>query len=350
MNIQHPEKHVFELIGHGNEAESKKGKFYQEEADLSRGFDSFGDTQKYGGPNITILQRRNLQILKARNERFPSLWIKPGIKSLYDLRYPLHFLDFEAATYSIPMKKQSEPYRPVYFQFSCFTLFENGELIHTEWLDQQDGKTHPHTEFVNRLGEIPNIFKGTIMQYSPFEKQGVNRLIRDLNKKPNQFKTQIEILKKISTSELPGYKNRFFDVSRSIRDFYFNKFFNDGLGLKQVLVSILQWERAFGSTQFPIINVGESEIDINENLQDEEIPDPYKKIQNSDFFITDGSAAMHAWLAFKNGLLTDAEQFQISEILKKYCALDSYGLFVIHKHISKLTESMENDDLIEFDG
>lgn len=346
--MQHPEKHVFELIGHGNSAETDNGTFYQEEAELSRSFHSFEDTQKYGGPNITILQRRNLQILQAKDKPVPSLWMKPGVKSVEQLEFPLHFLDFEAATYALPIKRDLRPYNPIYFQFSCHTLYENGNLVHTEWLDQQDGEIYPHIEFVNQLGKIPDIFEGTIMQYSPFEKQGVNRLIGDLKREPDQYQTQIQILEKIRKSEFPGYENRFFDISRIISDYYFNKFFNDGLGLKQVLTSILQWENVFGDLELPKIRIEDSVVDINASLVKGEILDPYKEIQNSDFLITDGSAAMNAWLSFKNELLTDEEKIHIPKILRKYCALDSFALYVIYRHIKKFTDSIEHEDLILF--
>lgn len=346
--LHHPEKHVFELIGHGNSSETDHGTFYQEEAELSRGFRSFEDTQKYGGSNITILQRRNLQILQARDESVPSLWMKPGVKSLEKLEYPLHFLDFEAATYAIPLRGENRPYTPIFFQFSCHTLKENGTLVHTEWLDQQEEETYPHVEFVNQLRKIPDIFEGTIMQYSPFEKQGVNRLIGDLKREPNQFQTQIEILEKIRKSEFPGYENRFFDISRIISDFYFNKFFNDGLGLKQVLSSILLWEKTFGNMDLPQIRIDDSVIDMKASFSNGGIPDPYKQIQNSDFLIADGAAAMNAWLSFKNGLLSGEEELQIPKMLRKYCSLDSFALYVIYRHIRKFTDSIENEDLILF--
>lgn len=347
-NIHHPQKHIFELIGHGNNTESNNGTFYQEEAEFSKGFSSFEDMNEYGGPTITILQRRNLQILQASDKPVPSLWIKPGIKSIELLEYPLHFIDFEAATYAVPMKKGSPPYDPVYFQFSCHTLNEQGELTHTEWLDRQDGEIHPHEEFVNQLGKIPNIFKGTIMQYSPFEKQGVNRLIGDFERDPTRFAAQIHILEKIRKSEFPGYENRFFDMSKMIRDFYFNKFFSDGLGLKQVLSCILQWEQVFGGMELPEIKIGEAGFDVTKSTEGNETPDPYNDIQNPDFLITDGSAAMNAWLSFKMGLLTEEERIEMPKILKKYCALDSFALFIIYHHLRKFTREVEEKDLIKF--
>lgn len=346
--IQHPDKHVFELIGHGNSVESENGSFYQEEAQLSNGFQSFEDAKKYGGRNITILQRRNLQILQAMGKPVSALWMKPGIKMVDSLQFPLHFLDFEAATYAIPMKEQVRAYDPVYFQFSCFTLSKNGDIVHTEWIDQQPGEIHPHREFVNRLGSIPNIFRGTIMQYSPFEKQSINRLIGNLRRKPKQFKNQIQVLEKIRRTNLPGREDRFFDMSKIIRDFYFNKFLTNGLGLKPVLSRILQWERAEGEGDLLKMPMDTGYVDLNDYFDLGEIPDPYELIQNSDYQISDGSAAMNAWIAFKNGLLTENEKRELPNILKKYCALDSYALVILYYHLKKFAKKIGENDLIKF--
>lgn len=347
-NVHHPEKHVFELIGQGNISASEEGIFYQEEAELARGFHSLKDLIDKQHPTITILNRRNLQILQARDENVPSLWLKNRVKSLNDLSYPLHFLDFEAATYALPMTKGASPYTPVYFQFSCHTLQEDGELIHTEWLDLQDRKIHPHQEFARQLGKIPDIFEGTIMQYSPFEKQGINRLIADFKRDRDSYQNELEILEKVRKSTNPGYEYRFFDVSKIIREYYFNEFLTDSLGLKQVLKSVLKWEKFSSFTDFFDEEMNKMLLELNGDHQTQSKLDPYKNIQNHEFSISDGSDAMNSWLAFKNGLLTEEEKKIMPGILKNYCALDSYALFVIFKHLKRFTIKMTDEDYIAF--
>ncbi|MCG2589014.1 DUF2779 domain-containing protein [Rhodohalobacter sulfatireducens] len=345
-DINHTEKHVFELIGHGNSAESENGTFYQEEAEFSRGFDSLEKMLHQNIATIPILNRRNLQILKARDLAVPSLWIKQSMKSINDLKYPLHFLDFEAATYAIPMKKESRPYTPVYFQFSCHTLHQSGKMIHTEWLDLQDKTIHPHREFVCQLGRIPDIFEGTIMQYSPFEKQGVNRLIADFKREQKKYKKELEILEKIRTSRTDKYEHRFFDVSRIIRDYYFNEYLKDSLGLKQVLQSILKWEQSSEFSDFFDSQVNDVLFGEKGEEKGSKTFDPYKNVKDSDFSISDGSDAMNAWLSYKNGLMTDEEKSAVPEVLKKYCTLDSYALFIIFKHIKRFTGLLDSEDYI----
>lgn len=347
-DIQHPEKHIFELIGQGNNAAAENGIYYQEEAELSRGGQTLDDVVDSEQPTITILNRRNLQVLQARDQKVPSLWLKNGVKSLDELLYPLHFLDFEAATYALPMKKQSRPYTPVYFQFSCHTLRKNGELIHTEWLDVQGEYVHPHKEFVQQLSKIPDIFEGTIMQYSPFEKQGINRLIADFKRDRDRYQHQLELLEKIRKSNSSRYRHRFFDVSKIIRDYYFNECLNDSLGLKQILKNILEWEKSSTYTDFFDEKMNKMLFDVNEDQQNQRKWDPYGNIRNQEFSISDGADAMNSWLAFKNGLMTEEEESVIPGILKQYCALDSYALFVIFKHLKRFTSEMNDKDYIVF--
>lgn len=347
--INHPEKHIFELIGHGNNAELENGTYYQEQAEPSRSFNSVEKLINQGSSTITILQRRNLQILQAKDLQVPNVWLKQGAKIVDELKYPLHFLDFEAATYAIPMKKESRPYTPVYFQFSCHTLRENGELIHTEWLDLQEGSKHPHKEFVRQLSKVPGIFEGTIMQYSPFEKQGVNRLIADFKRDQQSYQHELELLEKIRISASADYEHRFFDVSKIIRDYYFNEYLNDSLGLKHILKSVVQWEYFSEFTDFFEEEMIQTFLDFNnEDPGNRNNMDPYQNIQNSDFSISDGSDAMNAWLAAKNGLLPEEEEEIIPRILKKYCTLDSFALFVIFKHIKRFTGMVDDKDYIAF--
>ena len=329
--VSRPDKHIFELMGHGNTLESGNGVYYQEKVEITDGLHSFELMKKYGGPKITIQQRRNLQILSTKNETVPELWLKPGLKKLSELKFPLHFIDFEAATYALPMKRGVHPYEPVYFQFSCHSLGKDGQITHTEWLDKDPERPDPHTEFTDQLAQIPGIFEGTLIQYSPFEKQGINNLIRDFRRNSMLHIKQIELLEEIRAGRGENSEFRFMDLNALLRDYYHNHFLDDGLGLKQILKSVLEWEKAYG-------NIDKKEI--------EKLSNPYLDIQSNGSKITDGSSAMNAWVAMKNGLLTPEEKEFIPKVLKKYCALDSYSMVLIYRHIVDLLKKMGEEDLI----
>lgn len=330
-------KHVYELIGQGNKRDLENDQYFQEKITIHDGLHSFDLMKKFGGPHITVQQRRNLQVLKSKGEMAPRLWIKPGIEILNHLIFPLHFIDFEAATYSLPMRRGSQPYESVYFQFSCHTLTSDGSLKHSEWLDMSRGENFPHDDFTNALTQIPDIEMGTMIHYSPFEKQALNKLIHGYEKNSMLNKDKIEKLKRVRDGLISQKNDRFFDLSRIVRDFYYNGCMNGALGLKEVLNSILLWEKSsiqktLGGLEHP----DSFAVPIKEPL------DPYLHIQTGNNQILDGSSAMNAWISFKCGLLKEEERDEVLELLKRYCELDSYSMVILYHHLVSLFKMREN--------
>ena len=345
--IKDPESHVFELIGHGNEIDSDKGFFYQEQVPFSDQFSTFDFISKHGGPTITIQQRRILQLLKAKGDPVPKLWIKPGMKRLKDLQFPLHFLDFEAATYAIPMQRGDGPYAPVYFQFSCHTMHENGKITHSEWLDSDFKSGHPHIDFIGKLSEIPDITRGTIVQYSQFEQRALSQILTGWNRNSMVYENEIQTLKRLIKGESQD-DLRFLDLSQVVRDFYYNEFLEGGLGLKQILTAVLQIERQKTDRKVSRVKIHDLNIDFFGSKSGEDKPDPYKAIQMENYDkIDDGAVAMNAYISLKSNLLSERELSEVPTLLKRYCALDSYAMIVIYNHFINLLNNLNlKEDLI----
>jgi len=342
-NIRHSNHHIYELIGHGNDRGSGNGIYFQEELNIPEGVNTFEKIKKTGDSVITVQQRKYLQLLKLKEKKVPSLWIKPSLNILEKLPRPLHFIDFEAATYALPMKKGSGCYDPVYFQFSCHSLHNDGTLTHTAWLDENTGSENLHGDFSDQLYAIPAIVEGTIVQYSPFEKQAINNLIREFKRCGDDFR--LKNLLAIRGSGNNQKFERFFDLSKFIRIGYYNRFMEEGLSLKQILGSVMKWERSSGRN-LEIFEKPSSD-EMVEILRSE---NPYSVIQQKNTSIVDGASAMNAWLALKNGLLDVKEKEDILRILKKYCALDSFALYIIFMHLVKVFELSVKEEVILFDS
>lgn len=343
--IKNPNSHTFDLIGHGNSALCEKQIWYSEQIEISDGFSSFENIQAHGGPSITMQQRRSLQILRSKEEPVPLLWVKEGMQGIKNLKFPLHFLDFEASTYAIPMKRGDSPYKPVYFQFSAITLFEDGNFELNDWLDTDPENPDPHEQFADELGRIPGISEGTIIQYSPFEKQAVNRLISDLQRNSMLHARRIDSLLSIKNG-LKGF-DHFFDLSDWIRNYYFNKYQKNGLGLKQVLESVFQLEKKatlFGLDRMPELKVLSKTNELSVLFQGSD----YASIQENGSGIVDGSSAMNAWTSLKSGLLTPEEEVSVQNVLRKYCTLDAYALLYLYIHILRLV-SVHDGEILLFD-
>lgn len=86
---------------------------------------------------------------------------------LDELVFPLHFVDFETINPALPVFPGTSPYQPVCVQFSVHTLFEDGRVIHNEFL-VEDASEDPSSEFATRLLDVLGT-AGTIVHYSSYE-------------------------------------------------------------------------------------------------------------------------------------------------------------------------------------
>jgi hypothetical protein len=341
-DLRSSQSHVYDLIGHGNQFLVEKGVYYQENVEITDGLETIDLIRKYGGSKFTMQQRRNLQILKSKRETVPLLWLRKGIEKIRSFRFPLHFIDFEAATYAIPMLRGTNPYTPLYFQFSCHTLNEDKSVYHTSWLQKDTDVERIHEEFVERLASIHQIFEGTIVHFSPFEKQALNRLSADFNRNSMLYSSQIDLLSRLKTGQDKDPERRFFDLSELVRDYYYNRELKGSLGIKDVLLTVLKTEEKIG--ELPVAKSLFPGIDTGGGSD----ADPYRAIQNGNSVIMDGAAAMHAWISQKNGLLTDEESASVSALLESYCTLDSLSMLAVYNHIDQFYSINTHDDVILF--
>jgi hypothetical protein len=346
---KYPNHHIFELIGHGNDEDIEKGIYYQEDSVIPEYAGSFERVKKLTGGPITIQQRRDLQILAANEKSIPEIWIKPDQLSFQLLKYPLHFIDFEAATYALPMSRGNRPYNQVYFQFSCHTLAEDGTLTHREWLDDDAGRGYPHLDFIEQFSAVESIFEGTLVQYSPFESQALHKLLAELQRNSMLYEKEIKTLKKLLYREEDPAKLRIFDLSRAVRDGYYNRYMSAGIGLKHVLRSVLQLlcqRDELGKRELEIydkkISLTPAQLrKVNFNI--------YALLQHPDYSVEDGSEAMDAYISLKSNLLSPRESEIIPTLLRRYCAMDSYALVLLFQHLTDWMEQSSGNDSVRID-
>lgn len=347
QNYKNPHRHVFDLIGFGNDQEASKRNYFQEEVELPPGVSSFKDIYRHTAGTISIQQRRVLQLLSSRNRELPLHWLKKRLlEKIDEITFPVHFVDFEAATSAIPMEKSGSPYKPVLFQFSCHSLHHDGRLDHHQWLDS-NSRGFPHENFVRRLTDIPHINRGVIMQYSPFEKQALTTLNRDfIRNRPHNDSLVLKLRKLIEGSD-ELKESRFLDMNKLVRDFYYNSEMNDGLGLKQVFFSTIKTSYYLRQRYQEPVNFGGARIHLVKE-ENGEFVNPYSLIQYDDETIDEGLTAMHAWLHTKTPFCGEKKRSEIHSALRRYCSLDSLALVMIFQHWSHLAgnHGTEQDILV----
>ncbi|MEX2600125.1 MAG: DUF2779 domain-containing protein [Balneolaceae bacterium] len=348
-DVDQPDLHVFDLIGHGNREAVSGDIYFQERAEPPSGYDSLEAVLDQKQAVITMDQRRALQILSARGERVPAQWLKTKlVQRIQSLARPLHFIDFEAASTLIPMSAGSSCYEVVLFQFSCHTLTEGGELNHTQWVDEEPSR-HPHPLLVNKLLEIPDISRGTIVHYSPFEKQALERLARELESEQYGGSEQPEQMRRIIAGTETGQSDRYLDLSRFVRDFYFNSAMRNGLSLKSVLKSLLESSREVREYCSLPLEISDKRF-IFAGHDEVEVRDPYRLIQTAEERIGHGVEAMHAWLYTKTPHCGEEKREEIFRALRRYCTMDTMAMVILLRFWEGLIRSYEpGHDLILMD-
>ena len=347
--IQNRDKHLFELIGHHVREELLIEEKYQENVTHTRDFSNAGKVIKHTDKKIAIYHRKAMQLLDAKNQKLPLIFAKGLLRSITELKPPLHFIDFEAATHPVPLEKGRRPYDPVLFQFSCHTLLADGSLVHKQWLDQQKFSS-PHIEITNALQTIPDLEKGTILQFSPFEKQAFYKLLNDMKLNINECKEQYEFLKNVLKVGHKGEKSRFLDISVFLKDGYYNRFMNSGLSLKEILYSVLKAEDELGTLEQKIYEIEGVHVNLFDK-KDGNLIDPYYKLSNDRSHIRDGITAMHAYLCMKADVLSETQKKLVPTLMKRYCSMDSLGVYLIYRHIMNLMEmNPTSGDLVIEEG
>lgn len=230
---------------------------------------------------------------KQKNQVDATRRIAPSIdhdeirRELSGLKYPLHFLDYEAYGPAVPMYNGFSPYKRVPFQFSMHIVRESGgPMEHVEYLHED--QTDP-TEAVGAMLEKHIDPNGTtIAWYKSFE-AGVNR---EIGERASAFAGFFE---KVNAGLYD-----LMDIFQ--KQHYIHAGFRGRASIKYVLPTLLP--------AFSYAELG----------------------------IQKGDQAAQAWFKLIDPKTPAAEKAQISSDLKAYCARDSEAMVVIWKHLCDLVK------------
>lgn len=255
-------------------------------------------TLRRGGAKIDKLLRRGVRSLDAIPSRFKlsapqeiqvasarsgTPWASRGLSRRLGqgVKFPLYFLDFEAAAPPLPEFAAQRPYDLLPFQWSCHVQPSPGaELEHGDFLMAEPGD--PREPFaislVRRLGR-----SGSIVVYGQYESTVIKSLARALPR-----------LRWALKSLLP----RIFDLHGFINKNYYHPEFRGSLSIKKVL---------------PVLVPGLS----------------YEGME-----IGDGMEAVLAYHRLTEGALSEPKRKALSESLRAYCKLDTLAMAKLFEFLS----------------
>lgn len=338
MGIENPsEHHVFDLIGPGTNRWVIKGTYDQREIPSDEIFNP--ETIENGKGRISHLMRQALQVYKVKGKEIPEEIYRPAIfEELDRWQYPLHFLDFEAGNYAVPVREKRAPYHLVVNQFSCHTLYQDGSLNHHQWVDGlQSG--YASYQLVRELKKVPGIIEGTLVQYSDFERNALKTISGELKTDREHIADADELIAWIekiihrndSSHHMPPY---IADLSRLVKNFYYNREMGNSLSIKDVLQSVMshseflkaKYSQPYSSENFD--NIIWWQPDGKGGAQN-----PYKILAESgDVNIRRGTEAMVVYGKYIAQKLSKEERKMYQKALFKYCELDTLAMVMIFEH------------------
>jgi hypothetical protein len=338
METDKPSKHhVFDLIGPGTQQWIQQGKYDQRKIPLDDIFSP--ETILKGQGRLSQTMRQSLQIHKAQGRDVPDQIIRPELfKELERWEYPFHFLDFEAGNYAVPVRKNRSPYHLLVFQFSCHTLRQDGCWNHHQWIDNEKSG-YQNYEMIRALMKISDISEGTIIQYSNFERHVLKVIRRELINEQDEISDAnrlIEWIEKIIHRNDSSHNKAPYiaDLSRLVKNFYYNCEMGNSLSIKDVLRSVMnhsdflqqKYSHPYNSQNFEDMIWWQSDGRGG-------ACNPYTLLRETgNSPISRGTEAMVVYGKMITQNSDKEERKAYREALLKYCELDTLAMVMIYQH------------------
>ncbi|MDZ7682487.1 MAG: DUF2779 domain-containing protein [Fodinibius sp.] len=338
MSTDNPtESHVFDLIGPGTNKWVMNG--VRDQRDIALDNIISPESILKGNGRISHEMRQALQIYKKQGYEVPEEIYRPAIaRELQRWEYPLHFLDFEAGNYAVPVRKSRSPYHLVLFQFSCHTLRSDGSWTHHQWIDDRNSG-YPSYQLVRRLMKVPDIESGTIVQYSNFERNALKTIRRELISEQHEVSDAEALIGWIqqiidrndSSHQNPPYVA---DLSRLVKNFYYNREMGNSLSIKDVLQSVMSYSD-FLKAQYsqPYSSRNFDEMRWWQPNGSDGARNPYKLLmETGDAPIRRGTEAMVVYGKMIAQQWSADKMAAFRQALLKYCELDTLAMMMIYQH------------------
>lgn len=271
------------------------------------------------------------QTVQVEHTRADTEFVDPSLAAdLASARYPLHFIDFEAARIAVPHHQGMTPYGLLAFQWSCHTQrapgapFEHREYLNTDarW---------PNEVFARTLRDAVGD-DGTLLVWSAFEGSVLNTVADELTALGTGDKDLAGWLRQAAL-RIPALGGRQLDLLKICRAKYFHPGMQGSNSIKAVLDAL--W------TNVPAVRAHYAAImgQTGDPTQDPYSALPPIVINGAEQTVAEGTAAMRAYFAMVYGVERDDPLIKArwSDLLLQYCKLDTLAMVLIWEHWIRLT-------------
>ena len=200
-------------------------------------------------------------------------------KTLDDLKFPLHFIDYETYPSAIPRLDNMGPHDHLVFQVSIHTMQKNGALTHFEWLGE---KLEQPIDMLKMMKDFTGL-EGTFISWNaPFEKSRNKDMISWIS----QFKDYLNYM-----------NTHMFDLMDIFKTDYVDYRFHGSISIKKVL---------------PVL---------------------CPQFSHSNLEIQDGTMALDTWGRMVTDPKFDEDINATRTNLLEYCKLDTLAMVEIYKKL-----------------
>lgn len=280
---------------------------------------------------IGVIGERN--IIQIKHTKDNTEWMGSDFyKSISDINYPLHFIDFETFLGALPFHKNMRPYELVAFQWSCHTINKPGDdPLHSEWINLQHG--FPSFRFAESLMNQIEL-NGTPLMWSPYENTVLKTIYNQIDFYDYDNPDLKNWLEKIVKFEKDD--GRLFDMEKIVLKQYFHPKMKGRTSIKVVLPAILSNNNS--SRIIKWLDNFEPNLSLLK-IENKSIVNPYTLLPHIDIYekseqINEGTGAMRAYGELMFGLRKeDKEAMTIyKDALLKYCKLDTLAMVIIWEY------------------
>jgi hypothetical protein len=297
--------------------------------------------------------RQALQIEKVQNNDISEDIQDELFDKMADWKFPLHFIDFETNMMAIPFNAGRKPYEQIAFQFSCHTYYEDGTIIHDEWVNAEQGK-FPNYQFVRALKSVLDKDEGSVFRFADHENTVLNQVRNQmLDEADNSLQDIIDWIPTIAVvnKEEPPPKRNMVDMLKLVQKHYYQKDMGGSNSIKQVLPTVLTHSEFLKDKYSKALGYGTHLIGKTIwQKKDGKVQDPYKQLppiyedldQTQDSYldekgnIRDGGAALMAYSYLQFSDLDEERRQAITKGLLRYCELDTLAMVMIYEHWNSL--------------
>lgn len=321
--------HIFDLYFGGAIGNNKSG-WYLDEL-ISKRKVSFWDldVDRFRDSKGNFGARGQRQFLQFENTKSNTEWISPELTTeLRNLKYPLHFIDFETYLGAIPHHRGMRPYELVAFQWSCHTIKSpDSEPTHSEFLNTD--YDFPNFRFAESLMKQIGT-DGTPLMWTPFENSILRNILEQMNiygYKNGELEGWLTNITKDKTQNREG---RFVDLNDFTLQYYFHPDMKGKTSIKKVLPAI--WNNNKYLHSFPSFK--KYVTDAGSSLNPYDTLAPVIGELESEEVVKDGTGAMKAYHELMFGSLSESKEKkeQLKQLLLQYCELDTMAMVIIWKY------------------